>query len=331
MKRADWLGGFRNPAELDGEAGLFFLEPYQPGKIPVVFIHGLWSDSDTWDVVLNELRMDPVLRERYQFAVFLYPTGSPFALNAMKLRKALSDMRMLSGLPDPAMDDTVLVGHSMGGILARLQICASDSILWDKFSKRPIESLQADPLTYTTLKDAFFFDPNPSIRRVVFVATPQKGSDFGGTYLRRLVSSLVEQPDKIQKAIKKLTDDNPGAFQAPFLGGLPTSIDNLATNDPTLKAINHMPINPQTRLHSIIGDGKWLPLFQPGDGVVPKSSARLAGVDSELFVNDWHTHVHRDLRSIHEIERILHRHLREIDRENRRDLRATTAPKSEPD
>jgi hypothetical protein len=312
MLRWDWLG-FREPARLDKLAGLFFLEPYQPGKIPVVFIHGLWSDFHTWDETLNELRMNPIVRERYQFAVYLYPTGSPFALNAMKLRRTLNDMRMLVPTHDPAMDDMVLVGHSMGGILARMQISASNNILWENVSTRPIETLQADPLTYSTLKDALFFDPNPSIRRVVFVGTPQKGSNIGGSYLRRVVSGLVRQPGELQAAIKKLSDDNPGAFQPAFLGGLPTSIDNLATDNPTLKAINRMPLSPETRLHSIVGHGKWLPLFQPGDGVVPTSSARLAGVDSELFVNDWHTHVHRDLRSIREIERILHQHLDQVD------------------
>lgn len=311
--RLDWLG-FREPARLDKLSGLFFLEPYQRGKIPVVFIHGLWSDFHTWDETLNELRMNPIVRERYQFAVYLYPTGNPFTLNALKLRQTLANMRSLVEEPDPAMDDMVLVGHSMGGILARLQISASNNILWDNVSQRPIETLKAEPQTYEILKSAFFFDPNPSVKRVVFIGTPQKGSDFGGSYLRRFASSLVMQPGEIQAAVKKLSADNPGAFRPAFMGGLPTSIDNLATDNPTLKAINRMPLNPDTRLHSIIGSGKYFPLFQPGDGVVPTASARLGGVDSEIHVNDWHTHVHRDLQSIREIERILHEHLEMVDR-----------------
>jgi hypothetical protein len=319
LVKFDWLG-FREPARLDKLSGLFFLEPYQRGKIPIVFIHGLWSDFHTWDETLNELRMNPIIRERYQFAVYLYPTGSPFALNAMKLRRTLADLRTLVDEPDPAMDDMVLIGHSMGGILARLQICASNNTLWENVSKRPIETLNADPAAYDLLKDTFFFDPNPSVRRVVFIGTPQKGSNLGGSCLRRVASSLVLQPGEIQAAVKKLSDDNPGAFKPAFLGGLPTSIDNLATDNPTLRAINHMPLSPQTRLHSIVGHGKYLPLFMPGDGVVPTSSARLAGVDSELFVNDWHTHVHRDLRSIREIERILHQHLDESESANRKDV-----------
>lgn len=310
--RLDYLG-FREPARLDKLAGLYFLEPYQPGKIPVVYIHGLWSDFHTWDETLNELRMNPIIRERYQFAVYLYPTGNPFALNAMKLRKTLDAMQALTNAPDPAMNQMVLVGHSMGGILARLQVSSSNNILWENVSQKPIEALKAEPETYDVLKSTFFFEPHPAVKRVVFIGTPQKGSNLGGSCLRRVASSLVRQPGEIQAAIKKLSDENPGAFKPAFLGGLPTSIDNLATDNPTLKAINRMPINPRTRMHSIVGSGKLLPLFQPGDGVVPTSSARLVGVDSELFVNDWHTHVHRDLRSIREIERILHEHLEDVD------------------
>lgn len=311
--RLDYLG-FREPARLDKLSGLFFLEPYQPGKIPVVFIHGLWSDFHTWDETLNELRMNPIIRERFQFAVYLYPTGNPFALNAMKLRKTLAGMRSLVSEPDPAMDNMVLVGHSMGGILARLQIAESNNTLWENVSQRPIETLKAEPEAFEVLKSAFFFEPNPSVKRVVFIGTPQKGSNLGGSCLRRVASSLVRQPGELQASIKKLSSDNPGAFKPAFLGGLPTSIDNLATDNPTLKAINRMPMNPQTHLHSIIGHGKLLPLFQPGDGVVPTGSARLMGVRSELLINDWHTHVHRDLRSIREIERILHEHVEEADR-----------------
>ncbi|MEI7686123.1 MAG: alpha/beta hydrolase [Planctomycetota bacterium] len=311
--RLDWLG-FREPSRLDKLSGLFFLEPYQPGKIPVVFIHGLWSDFHTWDETLNEIRMNPIIRERYQFAVYLYPTGNPFTLNAMRLRKTLAEMRALVSEPDPAMNEMVLVGHSMGGILARLQISASNNTLWENVSKRPIESLKAEPDTFDVLKSTFFFDPNPSVKRVVFIGTPQKGSNLGGSCLRRVASSLVRQPGEIQAAVKKLSEDNPGAFKPAFLGGLPTSIDNLATDNPTLKAINRMPLNPQTQLHSIVGHGKLLPLFQPGDGVVPTASARLGGVRSELLIDDWHTHVHRDLRSIREIERILHEHLEDADR-----------------
>lgn len=321
LMRFDWLG-FREPARLDKLSGLFFIEPYQQGKIPIVFVHGLWSDFHTWDETLNELRMNPIIRERYQFAVYLYPTGNPFLLNAHKLRKTLAQMPALSGRPDPAMDQMVLVGHSMGGILSRLQVTSSGSTMWDMVSTRPIDSLKTDPATREFLQEAFFFEPNPSVKRVVFIGTPQKGSSIGGSGLRRVASSLVMQPGEIQQAMKKLSDDNPGAFLPSFLGGLPTSIDNLATDNPTIRAINKLPFAHGTRLHSVVGHGKFLPLFAPGDGVVPTSSARLGGVESELLVNDWHTHVHRDLRTIREIERILHDHLDENATANDRPLKA---------
>lgn len=46
----------------EDHSGLFLIEPYQPDKIPVVFIHGLMSSPDTWVQMINALKNDPVIR-----------------------------------------------------------------------------------------------------------------------------------------------------------------------------------------------------------------------------------------------------------------------------
>ena len=54
-----------------GEAGrLYFTEPYQPQKIPVIFVHGLLSSPETWAEIYNELRASPDLNETYQILGF---------------------------------------------------------------------------------------------------------------------------------------------------------------------------------------------------------------------------------------------------------------------
>ena len=300
--RLDWLG-FREPARVAKLSGLYFLEPYQPGKIPIIFVHGLWSDMHTWDETINELRAVPEIRDRYQFAVYLYPTGNAFAVNAMRLRQKLRDLKKLTDAPDPALDQMILIGHSMGGIIARLQIVGSENRLWEMIAHSPPEQLKMTPETRRLIDDTFFFEPNPSIKRVVFIGTPQRGSNFGGSWMRNLASSLVNPPSEMTEIRKKLEQDNPGAFRPFFLRAIPTSVDNLAMDNPTLRAINQMSFGPSTRLHSIIGTGKML--FQSGDGLVPVSSARIAGTESELYVDDWHTSLHRDPNSIREIVRIL--------------------------
>ncbi len=65
------------PSEYNGRTGIFLLDPYEPGKIPVVFVHGLMSSPEAWDNAMNDLRGDPELRKRYQFWMFFYSTGNP--------------------------------------------------------------------------------------------------------------------------------------------------------------------------------------------------------------------------------------------------------------
>jgi hypothetical protein len=45
------------------EEGLYILRPYQPGKIPVVLVHGLLSSPLAWAETYNELCNDPTLAD----------------------------------------------------------------------------------------------------------------------------------------------------------------------------------------------------------------------------------------------------------------------------
>src|SRR5206468_2926361 len=76
LRALEFLGLFR-PEAARGESGLYLVQPYRPGKIPVVLVHGLHASPDTWAQTLNHLQNDPFLAEHYQFWAFLYPTGDP--------------------------------------------------------------------------------------------------------------------------------------------------------------------------------------------------------------------------------------------------------------
>ena len=304
--------GFRHPSAKN--AGLFLLEPYQPGKIPIVFVHGLLSDPHTWDEMLNELRTDPVIRAHCQFAVFMYTTGNPFLLSADNLRQKLQEFQQLSNPahPDPALQQTILVGHSMGGLLARFQVTRSENLVWNLFSQRPFQTLRAPPATENMLRSALFFEPQPYIKRVVFIATPHRGSTLAKSLLGRIGNCLVNPPREIVQTRDQLLAENPGAFNPAFARSLPTSVADLASGSPILTVMQKLPFGSQVHLHSIIGHGELFPLFQPGDGYVPITSAHLDGVESELFVKSGHMVVHKQPQSIREVQRIIHQHLREL-------------------
>jgi pimeloyl-ACP methyl ester carboxylesterase len=56
--------------------GLFMVRPYVAGKVPVVFVHGLWGSPRNWARIIGALEADPFLSERYQFLTFGYSGGS---------------------------------------------------------------------------------------------------------------------------------------------------------------------------------------------------------------------------------------------------------------
>ena len=127
--------------------GLYMVQPYEPGKIPVLFIHGMWSSPMTWMEMFNDLRSSPDIRQHYQFWFYLYPTGQPFWLSAAQLRRDLAETRQALDPQhrEPALDQMVLVGHSMGGLVARLQTLKSGQDYWKLASRIPWEQVKADP------------------------------------------------------------------------------------------------------------------------------------------------------------------------------------------
>ena len=79
------FAGFLSPAQRRSFGdGLGMLNPYRPGRIPVVLIHGTASSPARWAEMVNELQNDPVLRERVQFWLFTYNTSHPILLSAKR-------------------------------------------------------------------------------------------------------------------------------------------------------------------------------------------------------------------------------------------------------
>lgn len=306
---------FMHPGRPDGNSGLRMLEPYQPGRVPVVLVHGLLSDKFTWIPLVNDLRSVPWVNSRCQIWTFQYPTGQPFLQSAATMRQALRDMAGVYDPQnrDPAQQQVVLIGHSMGGLVSKLQITYSGNALWDRVATRPFSELRADPQQRDAIAKMFFFDPLPSVKRVVFLGTPHLGSFWAQSLYGRFGSSLVRMPRDSDDLIASLSKSNPKMFNSTLRNGIPTSIDLLKPDSPLLLGMQQLSINPSVKIHTIAGNGVPFSDGTPADGVVALESARHPGAVSERFINAGHNDLPDNPETTAEILRILTEHLQQID------------------
>lgn len=325
LLRSNFLGSY---GLLDANAGqefkgLYMLEPYDPHKIPVVMVHGLWSSPVTWMEMFNDLRSVADVREHFQFWFFLYPTGQPFWISAAQMRQELTQARQII---DPnrqaaALDQMVLVGHSMGGLVSTMQTLESGEDFWRVVSDKPFTDLKVDDDTRRQLEATLFFQPNRSVTRVVTIATPHRGSDFANDYTRYLGRKLITLPKMLVQASQKVVSDNPDFFRDTRLLTMTTSIDSLSPESPIFPAMLQAKRAPWVRYHNVIGqisqDTFLGRLSGVGDGVVEVASARVPYAVSEISVPADHSNVHSHPLAVLEVERILREHLR--------DLRSTAA------
>ena len=91
------------------------MEPYRPGTIPVVLIHGTASSAGRWTDLINDLQNDPAIRDRFQFWLFMYDTGNPLPFSALQLRTELKEaISKWTRTGRPGASQLVLIGHSQG-------------------------------------------------------------------------------------------------------------------------------------------------------------------------------------------------------------------------
>jgi pimeloyl-ACP methyl ester carboxylesterase len=312
LDRYRWTGLLRPEQALE-RANLLLIRPYEPHKIPVVMVHGLISTPLAWIPMLNELLRDPVLQSQYQFMLYMYPTGVPIPIAAAGLRESLIQAKMMYDPDgrDPKFDRMVLLGHSMGGVLSRTMAVSSGDQLWRLYSDRSFDDILGPREVLDELRGYFFFEPLPFVRRVVFLATPHRGSDMSRGVVGRVGTSLISDPDHIHKLLYQLVKDNPDAFDKRRFRRLPTSIETLVPDSPILAALESMqpPAPPNViNFHSIIGSERPTGVVNTTDGVVPYRSAHLVGVTSEKVVRSDHG-VQKDPEAIREVRRILHEHV----------------------
>ena len=278
-----WTGlmGALRVSEHMKTTGLYMLQPYDPDRIPLIFVHGLISTPRMWRNVINELETDPELRRRYQCWVFSYPTGNPPLYSALRLREELAKVQQRY----PDSKDMVLVGHSMGGILSRTQVTTVNREDWNVMGKDRARQFFANVKPGSLVERCTTFQANPHVDRAIFVCTPHRGSEMAIGTLGGLAIKLITLPVDIVST----TANTLGSSVAIVTGDpnrMPTSIDGLSPRNPTLKVLDSRPI--EVPHHSIIGDRGKGDTPESSDGVVQYWSSRLKSAKSEKIVPGPH-------------------------------------------
>ncbi|MGB0774212.1 MAG: esterase/lipase family protein [Akkermansiaceae bacterium] len=307
---ADIRGVF-TPAKFEKQMGLYSLQRFDRKKIPLIFVHGLVADPTTWSNTINELMVDPTVRRRYQIYIFYYPTGLPVRVTGVAFAKELRRLEnhyARLGVSS-AVRRTVVVGHSMGGLLTSMQIRKFDRESWKRLTYRPYDTLVYGPQDQEYYKKYASSPSGGVVDRAVFIATPHRGSKLADIWIGRVVMSLIRIPQKVlelnvPEATRSLTE-----FGRTVVNGdaAANGVRSLQLNNPGLKLIMSAPVVKGVPYHSIIGDRGRGDTPNSSDGVVSYYSSHLEEAESEVIVPSGHS-AHAHPKAVRELRRILTKH-----------------------
>ena len=294
------------------ESGVYFITPYDPEKIPVVFVHGLVSSPDAFKNMINELAPEPWFRERYQIWLYNYPTGNPWIFSSMKFRELMREACTYARSKghDRNLNRMVVVSHSMGGLITRSSVTDPGKVLYEAQFKKTIDQLAVSAETRKLIQDGSLYQPLTEPDRVVFLAVPHRGSPMANLKISTWISRLIRLPKTLTV---ELLDSTLTTVEDVIQGDepkipLPTSINSLSPNNRATVALNKLPLPKDITFHSVIGDRGKGNTPESSDGVVPYWSSHVAPVTSEKIVPCNHS-VPDNNEAAEELKRILKLHL----------------------
>ncbi|MDO5651676.1 MAG: alpha/beta hydrolase [Moraxella sp.] len=320
---------------------LFMLEPYNPNKKVVIMLHGLASSPRTWVNLTNNLLTDPVLRENYQVWQVFYATNLPILENRYQIQRLIETAYTTTDPTgdNPASHDSVLIGHSMGGLIARLMLSNDDlsaklSTLDSHDSKRllqgmSVQGVNTDTPTHSSVQEqlAIIQDsdiatefserltlhPVPQVSTAVFVSSPFRGTDYADRWFTRAARRIIHLPANLTQAVTNTL----GNLGDTIIGGLylQNGASQLSNQSSFMKLTSDVQIDDKVSYHSIMANNTSTDtkIAQAAgdtisDGIVPYTSSHLGGVSSERILHGGHS-IHESPETILHLRQILHDHL----------------------
>ncbi|UNK49917.1 alpha/beta hydrolase [Lysobacter sp. S4-A87] len=275
----------------DRGAGLYMCEPFDPDRRTVVMIHGLGGDAVAWAHLTQAIERSAELHACFQVWHLVYNSNAPFLVVRRRAEGYLDEAweRLDPGGHAQARTGIVLVGHSLGGVVARMLCVDSGNALWSAAFSVHHHAVQDDEVA-AKVAAVFRFQPYPGVGRAIFLAAPHKGSPNADRWLGRLVGTLLGGRTAEIQELRTLVQDRPDIvhdeLRETYQRARVNSVFTLRASQPVRRASEALLPHAGIPYHTIAGTVPGT--VPPGDGVVPLSSALLAGAASTLVVRAGH-------------------------------------------
>lgn len=293
---------------------LYLLEPYNPNKKVIVLIHGLASSPEAWIRLTNDIMGDPVLRKNFQVWQVFYSTNMPILESRFQIYALLQQGFNQVSPSAAAKKDAVVIGHSMGGILARLLVSDSDLTqpAMQMLKNRSLERFKSDPLLQARLR----LKPITNFNRAIFLAAPHKGTEFADRWFTLAARKVIRLPtaflsafaDTLQQHevdLKNLTKEIGHSV-------IQNGPSDLSKNSKFTELTEDILPVKGFKYHSIIGNNTDSTDPQlMSDDVVHYNSAHLDGAVSEKIIKGGHS-IQETPEAVLELRRILRLHLQDL-------------------
>ena len=290
---------------------LYMLEPYNPNKKVIVLVHGLASSPEAWIRLTNDIMGDQVLRENFQVWQVFYSTNMPIFESRYQINAIINQTFASVDQESASVKNAVLIGHSMGGIIARLLVSDADLVqpALKRLNNRKYDKFKSDPI----FKERLTIKSVPNFDRAIFISAPHRGTAFADRWFTLAARKIIKLPGAFLGALADSIDDrdvNAKNFLKDVGQGLiQNGPSDLSRNSNfTLVTENTMPKKGMI-YHSIMGnDTNSNDPNVMTDGVVPYTSSHLDGAVSEKIIKGGHS-IQETPEAVLELRRILRLHL----------------------
>jgi pimeloyl-ACP methyl ester carboxylesterase len=209
--------------------------------------------------------------------------------------------------------DAVLIGHSMGGIIARLLVSDADisNQALKMMNSRQLQQYQNIPV----VKQRMVMNDVPNFSRAIFLASPHRGTDYADRWFTKVARKVIKLPGAFLSAFADVLtqeEDLKDLLKQVDQGLIQNGPSDLSHKSNFMQLTEDIKPRAGLKYHSIIGNisGSDDPALIT-DGVVPYKSAHLDGAVSEVILKGGHS-IQETPEAVLELRRILRLHLAEL-------------------